>query len=328
MISVSHVSSTRFVPATSGVPQGSVLGPLLFSLYVSDVIALDHRQDLNVHLFADDILIYGSTSPNCSSTLCSRVSCCLEQVKLWLNANRLCLNCEKTKLMWCKSPRRRPVISSSVFFTNRLLHPVDSVTYLGVTLDSHLSFTANVTRTSNAYFSMLRRIRSIRRSLTRPLLVSVITSLVLSRLDYCLSVHVGLPASTLWTLQRVLHASSRLVYGAGYYDHVTPLLRNLGWLSVKHRIDLRLGTLAYLCRRGLAPSYLSDELPATSSVPTRYRLRSTSSGHFIVPRVRHPTLGGRSFGAAAAHLWNRLRCDITSASSVSSFKSCFTKSLL
>ena len=82
MISVSHVSSTRFVPATSGVPQGSVLGPLLFSLYISDVIALVHRQDLNVHLFADDILIYGSTLPNCSSTLCSRVSCCLEQVKL------------------------------------------------------------------------------------------------------------------------------------------------------------------------------------------------------------------------------------------------------
>jgi hypothetical protein len=328
MISVSHFSSTRFVPLTSGVPQGSVLGPLLFSLYISDIIALVHRHNLNVHLYADDVLIYGSSSPNCSSTLCSRVSACLEQVKLWLNANRLCLNSEKTKLMWCQSPRRRPVISSPVLFSNRDLHPVDSVTYLGVTLDSHLSFSANVTRTSNACFSMLRRIRSIRRSLTRPLLVSVITSLVLSRLDYCLSLHVGLPSSTLWRLQRVLHASARLVYGASSFDRVTPLLRDLGWLSVKQRIDFRLGTFAFLCRKGLAPSYLSEELIAATSVPGRYHLRSASSGHFIVPRVRRPTLGGRSFSVSAAQIWNHLPIDIISACSVSAFKSCFKKSLL
>ena len=298
------------------------------SHYISDVAPLVHRHDLNVHLFADDILIYGSISPNCSSTLCSQVSVCLEEVKLWLSANRLCLNCDKTKVMWCQSPRRRPVICAPILFNDRHLHPVDSVIYLGVTLDSHLSFCTNVNRTSSACFSMLRRIRTIRRSLTRPLLVHVITALVLSRLDYCLSVHVGLPASTLWRLQRVLHAAARLVYGAVYYDRVTPLLRDLGWLPIKQRIDLRLGTLAFLCRKGLAPSYLCDELSEAASVPGRYHLRSASSGHFLVPRINRPTLGGRSFRAATARIWNRLPRDITSAPTVSSFKSRFKKSYL
>jgi len=231
--------------------------------------------------------------------------------------------------MWCQSPRRRPIISLPVLFNGIQLHPVDSVKYLGVILDPHLSFSANVTRTSVACFSMLRRIRSIRRSLTRPLLVSIITSLVLSRLDFCLSVHSGLPASTLSRLQRVLHASTRLVYGAAKWAHVTPLLRDLGWLSVNQRIDLRLCILAFLCRKGLAPFYLLDELAEVSSAPGRSNLRSASSGHVLVPFVRRPTLGGRAFGVTAARVWNSLPKTLsTSVCSVSSFKSLLKSELL
>ncbi len=261
-------------------------------------------------------------------TLCSRVSDCLEQVKLWLSANRLSLNCEKTKLMWCQCPRKRPVISSPILFNKQYFLPVNSVTYLGVTLDSHLSFSVNVTRTSISCFSMLRRIRAIKGSLTPPLLVSVITSLVLSRLDFCISLHIGLPKSTLWRLQRVLHASARLVYGSSRFEHITPLLRDLGWLSITQRIDFRIGTLAYLCDNGLAPSYLCDELTTAASVPGRRHLRSASSGNFLVPRVRRPTLGGRSFGSRATQIWNRLPKDIKSVDNVSKFKSLFKKSFL
>ena len=175
---------------------------------------------------------------------------------------------------------------------------------------------------------MLRRIRAIKGSLTTPLLKSLISSLVLSRLNYCLSVHVGLPSSTLWRLQRVtlLHASARLVFGASCHDHITPFLRDLGWLSIKQRIDLRLGTLAYLCGKGLAPSYLCDELSTLVSVRGRRQLRSASSGNFVVPRIRRPTLGGRAFSVAAALVWNRLPRDMKSAENVSSFKTLFKKS--
>ena len=328
-MAVSHVSRTRFVPVTSGVPQGSVLGPLLFSLYTADIVTVVHNHGLNVHLFADDVVIYGSTSPNDTNSLSTRLSACLDNLKAWLKSNRLMLNPRKTKVMWCHSSRRRLNTSSPVRVDDTFLPLDHCVRYLGVILDPNLSLAANVSKTTSSCFAMLRRIRSLRRSLTRPLLVTMINALVLSRLNYCISAHAGLPASTLWRLQRVLHASARLVLGAGRHEHVTPLLHELHWLPIQKRIDMRLGTLAYLCRTGRAPTYLSDELVEVTSLPGRRRLRSATAGLLTASRrARYATLGGRAFGAVSSQVWNRLPHSVTSATSVCDFNKRFKKFLL
>ena len=157
-MSVSHVTTSQSVPVNSGVPQGSVLGPLLFSLYVSDLVGLVHRHGLDVHLFAEDILIYGSTKAINSSMLSSRVSSCLSDVASnGLNQmGYVRLNSSKTKILWCQSPRSRAILSSPVFFDDLCLQPDNVVKYLGVHLDTHLSFAANVCRTSGACFSTLQ----------------------------------------------------------------------------------------------------------------------------------------------------------------------------
>ena len=228
MLRVSLRSSfSSFVPLQSGVPQGSVLGPLLFSLYTCSIVQRVHSHGLDVHLFADDILIYGSSSPSESPCLGSRVSRCLEDVHDHFSSLRLLLNPDKTKILWCQSPRSRTSVASPITFNGTVLHPEMTVKYLGVVLDSHLSFSSNVTRTSCTCFSMLRRVRSVKSYLPRPLLVTLISSLVLSRLDYCISVHAGLPNCTLWRLQRVIHAASRVVFGARCSDHIQSLLRAL-----------------------------------------------------------------------------------------------------
>ena len=320
MMRVCTSSSTEFVPVHWGVPQGSVLGPLLFSLYVSDLVPLVHKHDLQVHLFADDVLVYGFSSSSSSSVLSSRVTHCLEELDVYLKSLKLLLNPQKMNFLWCQSPRRRPLISSPIVFNGAYYPPCSHVKYLGVILDSHLSFSANVTLTSNSCFAMLRRIRSVKSSLTQPLLKSLISSLVLSRLDYCISVLAGLPASTLWRLQRVIHASARLVFGARRWDHVGPLLRDLKWLPIKDRIESRLATLAFLCREGLAPSYLSSELHNSSSAPGRASLRSASSGRLCLPRCRRSTFGGRAFPSTATRAWNRLPPEVILCKNEASFK--------
>ena len=287
-----------------------------------------HSHGFRVHLFADDILIYGSASPNESLDLSSRLSLCLDAVHAHLTSLRLLLNPDKTKIMWCQSPRCRTTISSSLTFNGLQLSPESTVKYLGVVLDPHLSFSSNVTRTSCVCFAMLRRVRSVRGCLPRPLLVSLISSLVLSRLDYCIAVHAGLPQSTLWRLQRVLHASARLVFGASRSDHIQPLLRELGWLSVPNRIDMRLASLVFLCRRHRAPSYLSDELHEVRSLPGRARLRSAALSHLRIPGVRRKTFGGRAFWVTAARAWNRLPPSVMSANNESYFKASVKKFFL
>ena len=126
------------------------------------------------------------------------------------------------------------------------------------TCEAGRSLTGEVCPSSRVFH--LRQIRSIRRSLPRHALLTLIRALVVSRVDYCISVLAGISGHLLDRLQTVLNAAARLVYGAGRTDHITPLLRELHWLKVRERIQFRLCVLTHRCLNGTAPSYLADSL--------------------------------------------------------------------
>ena len=198
--------------------------------------------------------------------------------------------------------------------------PVQSVRDLGIYLDSDVSMSTHVSRTTSSCFSVLRQIRSIRRSVTRPVLLSLVVSLVLSRLDYGCATLAGLPGQQLDRLQSVLNAAARLVYSARKYDHITPLLRELHWLRVPERIAFRQAVLVYRCLHDLAPQYLIDEFTRVADADSRQGLRSANTASLVVPRSRHVTIGDRAFPVAAARLWNSLPLSVTSSPSLSVFR--------
>ena len=132
-------------------------------------------------------------------------------------------------------------------------------------------------------FAALRQIRSVRRSLSREALLTLIRALVVSKLDYCNSVLVRVSQS-LRRLQSVLNAAARLVFSTRS-EHVTPLLRGLHWLKVPERVKFRLCVPAYRCLHGTAPSYLAETLHLTSSVESRRRLRSSSTSALLVLQI-------------------------------------------
>ena len=211
-VSVKGVTSSP-TPVTCGVPQGSVLGPLLFVLYISDIVQLVENHNLNIHLFADDVQVYGSCVPAESSDLSIRLSLCLDSVIAWFKEHRLLLNSDKSEVMWCSSkPRKKSLPSDLVRLGSSTIAPSTSVRVLGVIIDSHLSFEAHISRCVSSCFSALRQIRSIKRSLSLPLVATVINSLVLSRLDYCVSLFNGVSQTQLRRLQSILNASAWLVF--------------------------------------------------------------------------------------------------------------------
>jgi len=118
--------------------------------------------------------------------------------------------------------------------------------------------TAHISKTVSNCYASLRQIRSVCSSLPRRVTSSLVASLVLSRLDGGNATLVGLPARQLNRLQYVLHAAARLVYGARKFDHMTPLHRELHWLSVPERITFKLATLVFRCLHGTAPAYLAE----------------------------------------------------------------------
>ena len=320
-VSVIHnniYSSSR--PFNCGVPQGSVLGPLLFLIYVSDIPRIMRGFNFEVHQFADDIIIYGSCVPSSLNELSENLSSCIDSVNECLKSNRLLLNASKSKVMWCFSSRSKfSVPSVPIRVCNQMLTPVKHIRYLGLVIDSELNFQSHITHSVSSCFSTLRRIRSIRHLLTFAAARTLVSSLVLPRVDYCLSVLSGLPYASLNRLQRILHAAARLTFSSNRYEHVTPLLRELDWLPIRGRIERRIGILCFLCLHDLAPAYLTSGFRLVSSLPSRSRHRSAKSKVLVIPTFRRPSFGGRSFSVHASKFWNSLPPDIRCAASLNIF---------
>ena len=133
-------------------------------------------------------------------------------------------------------------------------------------LDSDASMRTHVSKTVSICFAALRQIRSIRQCVSRQVMLSMVVSLVLQRLDFGNATLVGLPAYQLSRLQCVLNDAA-LVLSRSKYDHVTPLLPGLHWLRIEQGIEFKL--LVFRCLNGLAPSYLSRDLLHASDLAAR-----------------------------------------------------------
>jgi len=179
----------------------------------------------------------------------------------------------------------------------------------------------HISRTAASCFGILRQLQSVQRSLPRYAVVSLVTSFVLTKLDYCNSLLVGLPTKLLNRLQAVINTAARLVCHAMKADHITPVLKDLHWLRIQEMIQYKLFVIiAFKCQHSLAPPYLSDQLQQVARMEPRQRLRSLGSPALVAPATRKSSLSDGAFLVAAARTWNSLPSTVTAASTLYSFR--------
>ena len=309
--------STPPSPMNTGVPQGSVLGPLLFTLYTTPLSYLFSTTPISYHLYADDTQMYISFHSSDAAISLSTLSTVLDSVHLWLTSNRLSVNPSKTEYLIIGTPQQRSKLTaSSILFQGNILKPSDSTRNLGIIFDKDLSLKQHVSSICKSSYYQIRQIRQVRSSLDKNSAIVLANSLVSSKLDYCNSLFYGLPAVTLDRLQKVQNSLARVVIpSVRRHHHITPTLKELHWLPIRQRVDFKIASLTHKTLLIQQPSYLFELLiPYT---PTR-TLRSTNKHLLTVPDIRSAN-GRRSFAFAAPTIYNSLPISLRSCQSLPLF---------
>ena len=185
-----------------GVPQGSVLGPVLFSCYICPLSDISTKHDLSTHQYADDAQQYITFQLSEMASAIYKTETCVSDIRQWMQNNKLKLNDEKTELLLITSPRLRPKMPlSSLQIGEVEVHSSNSATNLGCVYDNIMSMEQHVAKICTACYYHLRNISAIRSSLTRQAAEKLVHSFISSRLDNCNTLLYLLPSALLSKLQ-------------------------------------------------------------------------------------------------------------------------------
>jgi len=315
-----HIGSVSSSPVfiTSGVPQGSVLGPILFSLYVSPIGQIAASHGLSHQQYADDTQLFISLSTANLSDSVSSLNSCLSGLHYWFSVHGMSLNPSKSEAILFGTQQRLRTFPNlpSVEFNGTILHLADKIRTLGVILDSSLTFDSYISSVCKSSYYYIKAIRHVRSSLPLDVCSTIATAFVQSRLDYANSILFNCGQLHLNRLQRVQNTLARVVSPGLPSEPVANKLRSLHWLPVHHRINFKIATLTYKLLSSGHPGYLSSLI--TRHQPVRL-LRSSGQEFLSVPHV-NTNFGRRAFSYSSPTVWNSIPLHIRQSSSLNTFK--------
>jgi len=305
-----------------GVPQGSIIGPRAFTKYSQCVTTIIHRYGLRYHIYADDIQLYSIFDPKIpgdAAVAIFKLSCCVEDIRSWMNQNKLKLNDSKTEFFIATSSQNmNRLTDTTIRIGTTEISPAATIRNLGVVFDSNMTMSSHITSLCKSVNFILWNISRIRKFIDQDTCNTLMRTLVLSKLDYANALLLGCKQTDISRLQRLHNKAACIIYQVPRFHSTSVLLNNLHWLPINKRILFKILMYIYKCINDLAPVYLADSISLFT--PSREGLRSSMDTTRLSVARSNRKYGAGSFSLEGPKLWNNIPCVVRTSPTIMVFK--------
>ncbi|KAF2358585.1 Reverse transcriptase domain [Trinorchestia longiramus] len=298
-----------------GVPQGFILGPLLFSIFINDFPPMP--SNTRIFMYADDVQIAMTSAPVKPSQTKSDAEILLKHVKSWYGQNGLKLNASKTVHHFSFQEHNKKAPKFNFNVRNNIIEPVGKGKNLGVWFDQNMSFTSHVEKTCSKISGTLMFLHRVKNVLDEKTRLLDIQSIVLSRFDYCDLVWGDIPKGLQKELQKCMDFAAKVVCKGNFRknDHATPLVEKLNWTPIEQRVLIHKVKYVFfsLYRPQSSANVVKFYPPTTKGVKHDRR-------HDVNISFRSSDAGQRALSISGALLWNKLPMHMKINQSIKNFK--------
>ena len=311
-------ASSDYKTIKCGIPQGSILGPLLFLLYIND---LSHvSKILSSFLFADDTNLFLTGVD--INTMVDIINTELHSISQWLKANKLSLNIDKTNFMLFK-PKGKRTPAINIYIEGHQVHQVSEAKFLGVILDDNLNWSNHIAYIKRKVAKSVGIIIKARKVFNKETMLSLYNSLVYPYLSYCIHVWGSAYEVHLSDLVVLQKRIIRIISGVPPRAHTAPLFSDMKLLNIDGIYKYTVGLFMYKFMGNMLPP-LFDMFELNMNV---YSYNTRNRAMFHIPLCR-TNRSQRTIKYMGSKFWNILASNININCKIGTFKKYLKKYII
>ncbi|KAL1447319.1 hypothetical protein WDU94_005634, partial [Cyamophila willieti] len=311
-------STSTLLSTSVGVPQGSILGPILFSIFINDISSI--FRFCKYHLYADDLQLYIETSVDTINEAIFKINKDLEALQAWTKCHGIIPNPKKFQsIIIGSSPllyRVSQIQVSPIIFNTETITFSSTVKNLGLLFDEDLQWNSHVVNVGKKVYRKFHSLKRLKRFLPRKTKRLLCTSLLFPVIEYAGVVLSNMNGILLNKLQMLQNMCVRYIFDLKKFDHVSAHRRTLQWLPIEKRLEHQTLGLLWRILKEKTPPYLHSSFH-TLQDNHQYNTRSQ---HTLSIPVHHTQIMTNSFVCTAARLWNHLPVDLRALDNRLAFK--------